>query len=578
VVRLAPGATSEAAQAEAQVLVDQAVQADPPRDPYDPPRLVLEELGLRFSELQQSVGRPLRLLAAAVSLLLLITCANVGGLLFARGTARHRELATRLALGGSRRRIIQQLMIESALICVAGAAAAIALAYALRPLMPLLLAELAGVAAVGVNVASDSGVLAFMGMVAVTCGLLCGVWPAIAVSRIDPAAVLKHASSLAPPARTRAGTAALCVQVALSLLVTLGAVLLVRTMFNLRDVPLGWKPEGLAFAETNNPVGRPRAVVDDTVAALAALPGVTSAVASDWPLFNNATPRFRMCVPGDRPSEQDLDLSLVQPGFFTTWGVRLVLGRDLDDGSEPIAVVNEAFVRRFLPGRDPLTATVGAGGCPGRSQLRIVGVVADHIDRQRVDLVPAVYARYPRAGALYVTTYAVRVTGEARAIVPAIRRIIAERNIAPTRDVRTGTQYRDGVMRQERLLTVLFVLFGVLALFTCTLGLYGMLACLVQWRTAEIGLRRAVGASDANVTALIAGESLRPVTLGLLAGAVAAQPLGRAAGAVLFGVSPSDPLSLVTAVGALASAAAIAAWIPTRRAIRVDPVPALRAE
>lgn len=149
-------------------------------------------------------------------------------------------------------------------------------------------------------------------------------------------------------------------------------------------------------------------------------------------------PRVDFCVPNSGLTPRPLDFSFVFPGFFDTWGVRFVMGRDLDHGTAPAVVVNEAFVRHFFAGQNPLMATISSGrsGCPGPTQMPIVGVVADHIDRQRVEVIPAVYARYPRGGALYATTYAVRTDGDERALMPALRRAIADRRIATIRDVR----------------------------------------------------------------------------------------------------------------------------------------------
>jgi hypothetical protein len=349
-------------------------------------------------------------------------------------------------------------------------------------------------------------------------------------------------------------------------------------MENLRAVPLGYIPEGLVFVETSNPVGRPRSFVEETFAQLQALPGIRNATVSQWPIFNNALPRATFCVSTAQPPVQQLDIQFVFPGFFQTWGVQLVLGRDIDDSNEPGAIVNQTFVSQFFPGTNPLGQIIGSGGCPGRSQIPIIGVVADHIDRQRVELIPAVYLRYPRAGALYVTTYAVRTDGDLGSLVPAVRRIITARGISPNRDVRTGTEYRDSITSRERLLTVLLIVFATVSLFISCLGIYGVLAYMVSWRTAEIGLRMAVGAEPFDVMWMVLRESLLPVSFGLAAGIVGAMALGRSLESVLFKVSAADPPTLAGAAVVLLTAAAAAAVLPARRASVIDPVPALRSE
>jgi hypothetical protein len=315
IVQLKDGVPADQARAETEVILHQLIRAEPPKEAYDPPRLYLEELSTRLTEVQQNVTRPLQLLGATVGLLLVIMCANIGGLLFARGCARHKELATRLALGGPRRRIVQQLLAESLVLCAAGATLGILVALALTPLLPRLLNELGNTSAVGLVLRPNAGVLTFAIVVSGFCSALFGLLPAIAVTPVDPMQTLKHSSGVAPPSRLRGGKAALAVQLALAMVVIVGAGLLVRTMINLRAVPLGYGPEGLLFVETNNPVGRPRAVVEETLAALQALPGVSSAAVSQWPIFNNATPRFPICVPGTDLTPQPLDYSFVFPSL-----------------------------------------------------------------------------------------------------------------------------------------------------------------------------------------------------------------------------------------------------------------------
>ncbi len=579
VARIKPESSIEQARAETEVLVQQIIAASPPKEPYQLPRLHLEDLSMQSAELQRSTATPLRLVGATVGILLLITCANIAGLLFARGRARRKELATRLALGGARGRLIQQLLTESLVLSAAGGAVGIGFAFALTPVFPRILQELAGTTALGVNLRPDPLILSLAVAVTAVCGVLFGLVPALAVVRIDPMAALRQAAGIAPPARLRAGKVALALQLTLAMAVLGAAGLLVRTMINLGAVPLGYEPEGMAFVETNNPVGRPRAFVEQTLAELQKMPGVTQATVSQWPIFNNTVLRAQFCIPGADPQQQRLDLSFVFPGFFQVWGVRFVAGRDIDDGPEQGAIVNETFVKRFLSGRAALGHVIGSGGdCPGRTQLPIIGVVADHIDRQRVELVPAVYLRYPRAGALYSTTYAVRTDGDARALLPAFRRVIAERGIAPNRDVTTGIAYRDGITRRERFLTWVLVFFAVAGLLIAAVGVYGMLAYAVSWRTSEIGVRVAVGARPPDLMWMIARESLVPVAIGIVAGMGGALLLGRGLESTLFGVSRNDPVTAAGAALLIILTALVAALLPARRAARLDALSALRCE
>jgi predicted permease len=578
VARLKQGVSWEQARAEAELVVRQAILAAPPSESYELPRVGVDDLSARLRDVQRNVARPLTLLVSTVGILLLITCANIGGLLFARSRARQKELATRLALGGSRPRVMRQLVTESVVLAAIGGVAGVALAYALNPLLPRLLNELVGTSAIGLTLRPDARVLTLSIVLSIGCGLLFGLLPAFTATRIDPVSALKQASGVSPPSRVRAGKAALVVQLALAMIVIVGAGLLVRTMINLRRVPLGYTPDRLVFVETHNPVGRPRVFVEDTLAELKKIPGVTAASVSQWPIFNNTVLRFPFCIPGAEPALQQLDLAHVFPGFFETWGVQLVLGRDIDDSAQPGLVVNETFVKRFLPNRNPLGVMIGGGECPGRTQSPIVGVVADHIDRQRVERVPAVYTRYARGGALYVTTYALRTAGDERALIPPMRRVIAARAIATNGDARTGIEYRDGILRQERFLTMLLVFFASVALLISCLGVYGMLTYTVSWRTAEIGLRIAVGARPQDVVGMIVRESLLPAVLGITLGAGVALVLARSIESVLFGVSRHDPLTTAAAAAVLICAALVAAFVPARRASRIDPLPSLRCE
>lgn len=578
VARLRAGTAPEQARLELEARLQQLIAAAPPAEPYEPPRLFADEMSARQRELQGMVTTPLVALSATTGVLLLILCANIGGLLFARGRARQLELATRLALGASRGRVVQQLLTESLLLSAIGGAAGIMTSLAFAPVLPRMLSALGGVDAVGISTAPDIRVLTFAVVLSGVCGVLFGLLPALMITRVDPLRAVKRESALGSPSRMRAGKAALVVQLALSMVVLVGAGLLVRTWTNLRNVPLGYEPERLLFVETQNPVGRPRAVVERALADLAALPGVVNAAASQWPVFNNATPRISFCIPEAGDATQDLDMSFVFPGFFTTWGIPIRVGRDIDDGVQPGAVVNETFVRRYYQGANPIGRMIRSGPCPGRTEVPIIGVVGDHIDRQRVERIPAVYLRYPRGGALYVTTYAVRTAGNPGALVPDMRRVIAAHGLSTVRDVRTGTDYRDGVMTRERLLSALLAGFATVALFIACLGLYGLLAALVTWRTPEIGVRVALGATRPSVLWLVLRESMVPVAVGIAAGGVAAVFAAQPFESWLFDVAPRDALTLAVAALALLIAAAGAALLPAQRAAQTDPLPALRCE
>jgi hypothetical protein len=255
--------------------------------------------------------------------------------------------------------------------------------------------------------------------------------------------------------------------------------------------------------------------------------------------------------------------------------VRLLQGRDFaGTAGERVAIVNEAFVGRFFSGRNAVGQAIGTGGCPGTPRT-IVGVVANHMDRQRADLAPMVYVPYPSRG-IEPTTLALRTAGDPGAMIPAIRRVIAGLGTRIDGDVMTGVRYRNSQFVQERLLARLLSAFGAIALCICCLGIYGLLTYTVTRRTAEIGLRRALGAQRADVMRLIVRESLGSVSAGIFVGLIAAAALTRFVESTLFGVSKHDPSTVAGAAIVLLLTAATAALVPARRAALTDPMAALR--
>jgi putative ABC transport system permease protein len=256
--------------------------------------------------------------------------------------------------------------------------------------------------------------------------------------------------------------------------------------------------------------------------------------------------------------------------------VRLILGRDFQPGNDSGAIVNETFVSKFLSGRNPIGQTIGIKGCQGTPRI-IVGVVANYIDRQRAVLAPMVYMPYP-SRAIEPTTLALRTAGDPRPLIPTIRRIVAGLDTRIDGDVTTGVEYKESKYAQERLLSALLIGFGSIALGVCGLGIYGLLAYTVSRRTSEIGLRMALGARKADVIRLILHESLAPVAVGIVVGLSAALALTRLLESTLFGVSKHDPWTIAGAATLLMLTAGASAFVPARRASRIDPMTALRHE
>jgi len=409
-------------------------------------------------------------------------------------------------------------------------------------------------------------------------GMLFGLVPAFRSSRIDLTPALKQ-TRLAEGGRFRlvSGKALVAAQVALSMLLLIGAGLLIRTFVNLRAVPVGYEPDRLLFV-TIDPIGLPGQFVEESIRRLEGVPGVTAASASMWPLYNGGgtNDKLPICIPGYGDGAQRVDVEQVLPRFFETWGVRLILGRDFQTRGDAGAIVNETFVSKFLTGRNPIGQTIGTKGCPGTPRT-IVGVVANHIDRQRAALAPMVYVSYP-SRAIEPTTLALRTAGDPRPLIPTIRRIVAGLDTRIDGDVTTGVEYKNSKFAQERLLAALLVGFGSIGLGVCCLGIYGLLTYTVSRRTPEIGLRMALGAQRADVIRLVFHESLWSVAAGIATGLIAAAALTRFVESTLFGVSNHDPWTLAGAAILLLLTATSAALVPARRASRTDPMTALRCE
>jgi hypothetical protein len=357
----------------------------------------------------------------------------------------------------------------------------------------------------------------------------------------------------------------------------IGVGLFARTRINLNAVPVGYRPDGMLFA-TLNPINRPRAFVDDAMRRMEAIAGVTTVAASQWPLFNNAEPKLPVCIRGETPQEVRLDIEWATPRYFETWGVPFVQGADFAAGGQAQAIVNRTFATRLFPGEAVVGRTIGVGQCPGRP-TPIVGVVADHLDRQRADLLPMVYLPYPAGGAFNPTTIALRVEGDARAFVPGVRRIIAglDSSLADG-DVTTGLDYRDARMRRELILASLLGALAAMALVMSCLGIYGTVAYAVARRMRELGIRTALGARWPQIVRTVAAHYGVAVAAGIALGMAAATALSTLVETLLFRVSSADGWTIAGATLVIAVAAVLAGMRPAWRAATVDPVDALRVE
>jgi len=605
VARLAPGRNDEEARLDLERVLAASIASAPPSEPYDPPRVLLMPAEYGQSTLRDGIATPLTVLLIVVGGLLLAACANIAGLLLARGSARSREIATRLALGASRARIVRQLITESLVLSLAGGVFGLVLAYALSGAGSALLSQLMPTLfgadrTLNLAPALDGRLLAFGATLTLLSGLLFGALPALRATRLDLIAVIKeNVRSGLPRFGLTGGQAMVAAQTALAIVLLVGAGLFMRTLTNLRSVDLGFETDRLLYAQIEPRSGglvqaQRRQFFEDAVARLRVLPGVTAAAATGMAPLGGDTSvgvgNFTMGVcpstPRQSAAEPDLvPVSTVSPGYFETLGVPLVEGRDLmlsdagpiGPGRVAAVVVNHAFVREYFPGQSAVgqTARVSNDCTKSVGSLTIIGVVGDSRTDLRAAVAPAMF--FPLAGFQGPVTLIVRTAGDPASMIPTVRKAMTELNAnTPTFSEAPVAALVERRLRRERLLSSLLSVFAGVTMFICCLGIYGMLAYAVVRRRQEISVRMAIGARTSDVVGLMVRESLVPVGVGLLAGALVSIAANRWMAQMLYGVASYDPLTLVGASMFFLLVAAAAAALPSRTAARVNPVLALR--
>jgi predicted permease len=592
--RLKPGVTIEEAEAEMNVIAAHRAQAHP--DQY-PRRLHVDVITV----IDWVVGRFRRVLytlLAAVGVLLLIACCNVANMLLARATAREREMTVRAALGASRRRLVRQLLVESFLLALAGGAAGCLLAWAgihgLRHAMPR------QNVAYEVEVALDGPVLGFALAASALSALVFGLLPALHAARRDVQAGLRQAGKGAGGSfrhgHVRNGL--VVAQVALSLVLLLGAGLLMRTFRALTRVDLGFDPARIvalpvAFGPGQYTSGAQKhRYFREAVARLAALPGVEAAAAANGsPPFGGLRSEVEIGGAPAAPGENVI-VRFGTEGFMRLVGLRLERGRDLSEAdvvqARKVAVVNQAFVNRYFPGRDPLGETVALARLRTLPDpvpdpvFEIVGVMRDVSNsglRNAVGpelLTPSTVTAPSRTGRLLLVRTA------AGAVVPldGLRRAVW--TVDRTVGVMQGWPLDDEVARafyaQPRFTLIILAAFAAAGLLLVSLGVYGVLAYAVSRKTPEIAVRMALGAGRGQVLGLVLRAGVKLVAAGVAAGLLASLATNRLIATQLWKTSPYDPLTVAGAVLVIAAAALLACYVPASRAVRVDPMAALRLE
>jgi predicted permease len=534
----------------------------------------------------------LRILTGLVGVLLLIASANIANLFLARGSARRREIALRLALGASRARIVRQLLGESLLLAFTGTAFGILLAYWSRGLL-LGLRQFNG-APVELDLPLDGRVLALT--IAVTAGmaLLFGLAPALHATGFDLTAEFQSgARLLGRRTRSRLGQMLMVVQIALSLVLLISAGLFVQTLRNLEQVATGFNTQRLAlFRIEATAGGYPREVFTKLHARvqerLEQIPGVRAATFSRVPLLAGTRANRRTNIPGYTPpagASMNINVNGIATNFFTAMEIPLLLGRSFaardDEDAPKVAIVTHAFVRRYFGAGNPVGRrfTFGANPNAPASEIEIVGVARDAKYTTLREAEPVTIYLPAQQMLDGVANYYVRTTGDPAAIGPAIRAAVREIDpTLPVIDLRTQEQQIERRNSQERLFAQLSGFFGISALILACVGLYGLMSYVVLQRTGEMGLRLALGALPGQVLRMVLRESFTLVAVGLVLGLAAAYSVRRLVESMLFGLTAADPLTYAVVAGVLIAVTLLASFRPARRAARVDPMIALRAE
>jgi predicted permease len=539
-----------------------------------------------LSRLRRQYERPLLLLMAVAGLVLAIASANVANLLMARGAKRAKEIAIRVALGAGRARLVRDLLAESLLLSLCGALSGVAVAWlAQRALLALAPKPSLG-SPINLNISPDWIVLAFALCVAVTVSVLCGIAPAIRFACSAPAPVLKGSAGIRAPGRLSLANALVIAQIALSLVLLIGAGLFLKSLRNLRLANTGLNPDGLLVMTLDSGYEMPgiQSFFAEVVSAARRIPGVISASPAFISPLSGGFAITHFSVPGylPWPGEPDsININWVGTDYFRTIGATLLAGREFNGQDGParnVAIVNEKAVRQFWAGRNPIGKRALLGW-DALDAYAIVGVVKDvRNESVREDAKPSVYVPFSHNHRAHMTLH-VRAAGPAGPVFSALVREVNALNPGmPTFDVMTTAAQIDNALALDRMLALLTTLFGILAGVVAITGLYGIMAFTVAANRRDIGIRMALGASRSNVLRQVLMESASLVWIGIALGIPAALWAGRFAASFLYGLSASDPITYAVFSLFLSAVALVAAWIPARRAATVDPMVVLRYE
>lgn len=582
-VRLKPIATEEQALSELNVLFYQAVYAGVPVEKQGMLRLEMEDASQGRVRYSRSLARPLPILMGMVGIVLLLTCVNLAGLLLARGTARQRDLSICQALGAGRWCLMRQLLTETLLLAFAGAGVGLVLATNVK----VGLSRLLWSSQTTLNLSNNWRVFGFTLVLAVVTLLLFGLLPAAYATRAEFNSLLKDRSP-AGGSRMRLGRSLVVVQVALSLVLLTGAGLLMRTLANLNNIPIGFNADNLLTFYLNPEVsgyeGKSLNNIHQQVqSTLLALPGVESVTNSQSLALCQGSTTLSMfaMLPGEtEPQPFRCKYKNVGPGYLSTMGIPLLRGRDFREGdnqnAKRVVILNEHLSRTLFGDQDPVGHPF-----PFDEDCQIIGVCGDfknaHIEEEDDSL--ALFPYDQNVEQIARLGYNVRTRYRAAALIPQVLKAVAaiDRNLL-VEDIKTQNDCIRDMTRSERLFASLSCGFAGIAVGLCGIGLYGILAYQVSRRTQEIGVRMALGASSRQILRPILRSGLVMALVGVSLGLPAIFGTTRLIRSRLWGIQPHDPVTLCVAALLLIAICVLAAWVPARRAARVDPMEALRHE
>lgn len=568
-------------------------------EPKDYPHLIANSGSQGETNTRNFYARPLRLLLGVVVMVLLIACANVANLLLVRGAARQKEIAVRLAVGASRWRLIRQLLTESILLSTLGGALGVLFALWLKDGL-LGVSDWGGRELNTLNPQLDLRVLGFTLALSLLTGIVFGLVPALRATKLDLSPTLKDSGrSSGTASRSLLSKSLIVAQVSLSMVLLIGAGLLLRTLLNLQRVDAGFNARNLLLFRVNpSLIGykdeRLAALYKQMTEHLEAVPGVKAVTFSRMPLLGEGSSDRSLYLPGGAVSPDgatkpvgNVSLHQVRENFLDAMEIRLLLGRTLspqDDAKAPkVAVVNQAFAQQYFPNDNPIGKRFGFGTTK-TFEVEIVGLARDaKYTRQRDETPPTAYLPWlQELSSIGSLVFEVRTDGEPTGYTSAIRQAVREVDSnLPLKDIKTQVQQADETLAMERLFAKLLSLFGLLAQQLAAIGLYGVLAYSVSQRIHEIGIRMALGANRWKVLRMIVRQGMTLTLIGVVLGLGGAYVLTKyleSLTSMLFGVQPRDPLTFAVVAAGLTLVALTACLIPARRATKVDPMVALRYE